>query len=362
VRRSSRPPTRWLTGLLGLSAVAWAEPPPIHLVEGMVLTEVVSYHANSPDYVRSLQHIGPDGLRWRVESEISTADKARRVSGYGKAGFDSADDLKSSHRVFLRFFDDETDPQVGATRGMASSEVFDELHSKGETSIDVIEIPPEQGDVYDPDLVYTRKNFRGTLTRVGVETLRVLVNGTPTQLPVLHAKGSLKARELVHEFEFWWLDDSAARLMMHYRFGNYTERRVVRIDYPVEHGSGVARLTTSLTKQCHAELSGVYFASGSADLLTASRPALDSIATVMKQHADWILTIEGHTDNVGSDETNEVLSRYRAAAVKTELIEHYAIESVRLKTEGFGRKRPIDSNDTVDGRAHNRRVEVARAC
>ena len=326
----------------------------------MILTRSVSFLVNSPDEVMLLTHVGADGSRWAIQTQISALDQQRHSGAYGAASADSAEDLNSSHRLFMRFFPDE-DAQVGATNGTASSEVFNELHAQGETAIDVIEIPPGKGMIYDPSVVAQRRNFRGTLKRVGAETLRVLIDGVPVMLPVLHAKGILTARDLTHTFEFWWLDDPDVRLPLRYRFEDYTEYRVVRIDYPGRKESGAA-LSQSLAKTCRAELSGIYFAFGSANLLEASRPALQSIATVIKQHPDWRFTIEGHTDNLGSDEANLALSRNRAAAVAGELTGRYGVPAQRVKTDGFGRKHPIDSNDSADGRAHNRRVEVARTC
>ena len=115
-------------------------------------------------------------------------------------------------------------------------------------------------------------------------------------------------------------------------------------------------------KVCRAAANGLYFATGSAEILPPSQPALDRVAALLKKHADWTVTIEGHTDNVGGDDSNLVLSRNRAAAVKTRLAAQFGIDSSRLKTEGYGPKRPIDTNDTADGRAHNRRVEISRVC
>ncbi len=354
-------PFACMTAILSVLPGAWAAAPSIRLQEGMIVTSVVSYLTHSPDLVQLLKHLGADGLQWETESQISTTDEQRNSSGYAKGAFTRTEDLQTSHRLFLRVFADESEARVGATTGMASSEVFAELRNKGETAIDVIEIPPEKGNVYDPTVVAQRKNFRGTLVRVGSETMRILVDGVAVLVPVLHAKGTLKARELVHTFDFWWLDDPAARLLMHYRFEDYTEHRVVRIDYPGVRGAEAA-LTTNLAKTCRAELSGVYFASGSAQLLSASRPALESIADILKKHPDWKITIEGHTDNVGNDVANLTLSRNRAAAVKDYMTSREAVDASRIKIEGVGRNRPIDNNETIEGRAHNRRVEVARAC
>ena len=70
--------------------------------------------------------------------------------------------------------------------------------------------------------------------------------------------------------------------------------------------------------------------------------------------------MEGHTDSLGGDAPNLDLSRRRAAAVKQALASGYGIDAGRLQTAGFGASRPKESNDTLEGRARNRRVELVR--
>jgi outer membrane protein OmpA-like peptidoglycan-associated protein len=70
--------------------------------------------------------------------------------------------------------------------------------------------------------------------------------------------------------------------------------------------------------------------------------------------------VSGHTDNVGGDPYNLDLSKRRAAAVKQALVTQYHVAPERLLTDGFGASRPVDTNDTLAGRARNRRVELTR--
>ena len=72
------------------------------------------------------------------------------------------------------------------------------------------------------------------------------------------------------------------------------------------------------------------------------------------------LKVDGHTDNIGGDGYNLDLSRRRSAAVKAALAERYRIAADRLTPDGFGASRPKASNDTLSGRAQNRRVELVR--
>ena len=83
--------------------------------------------------------------------------------------------------------------------------------------------------------------------------------------------------------------------------------------------------------------------------------------SVMRRHPDWKLSVDGHTDSIGTDQANLDLSRRRAASVKTALTSRYHVDAVRLTTAGYGESRPKDTNDTLEGRARNRRVELVRS-
>ena len=80
----------------------------------------------------------------------------------------------------------------------------------------------------------------------------------------------------------------------------------------------------------------------------------------MRRNPDWTLAVEGHTDNVASDAYNLELSGRRAAAVQAALGTRFGIGGARLTTSGMGESRPQDRNDTLEGRARNRRVELVR--
>ena len=85
---------------------------------------------------------------------------------------------------------------------------------------------------------------------------------------------------------------------------------------------------------------------------------IERVATVMRQYPSAVITLEGHTDSIGSSAYNMRLSEGRAAAVKRVLIEKFEINADRITSVGMGETRPIASNDTADGRARNRRVEA----
>ncbi|MBD3335278.1 MAG: OmpA family protein, partial [Candidatus Eisenbacteria bacterium] len=101
----------------------------------------------------------------------------------------------------------------------------------------------------------------------------------------------------------------------------------------------------------------INFKFGTAQIVSADPiPVLERAAEIMQEHPDIRVQIEGHTDNIGSDEYNMDLSQKRANAVKEWLVSQ-GISADRLVTVGRGESEPIDSNETDLGRARNRRIE-----
>jgi outer membrane protein OmpA-like peptidoglycan-associated protein len=101
----------------------------------------------------------------------------------------------------------------------------------------------------------------------------------------------------------------------------------------------------------------VLFAFGKADLAPGAVRNLDKLTGFLEKHPDRNLLIEGHTDSIGSDEFNRVLSQKRADAVKEALVGK-GINPDRIVTKGYGKQFPVASNETESGRQLNRRVEV----
>lgn len=115
-----------------------------------------------------------------------------------------------------------------------------------------------------------------------------------------------------------------------------------------------------LTKVAAADASAlslpVRFAFDSADILPAARAQLDALAEGIKLLApESIVTVEGHTDAVGSDAYNLELSRVRGHAVRDYLVQRHGIDPARLKTVAYGEGRPIEGSDPTA--ALNRRVQ-----
>ncbi len=102
----------------------------------------------------------------------------------------------------------------------------------------------------------------------------------------------------------------------------------------------------------------VKFGSNSGILLESHKADIQRVATFMRQYPDTSVRFEGHTDSMGKASYNQMLSEKRAKAVADELISAYGIDSSRVSSTGYGETSPIESNDTREGRAANRRVEA----
>jgi outer membrane protein OmpA-like peptidoglycan-associated protein len=124
--------------------------------------------------------------------------------------------------------------------------------------------------------------------------------------------------------------------------------------------TGAAMIERTLADTGKVDIYSIFFSFNSDVIRQESEPVLKDIADVLKKHPDWRLGVNGHTDGIGTDQFNLDLSKRRAAAVKDALVKRHGIDAQRLVTSGFGKSQPKDTNDTIEGRAHNRRVELIR--
>ena len=102
---------------------------------------------------------------------------------------------------------------------------------------------------------------------------------------------------------------------------------------------------------------GVTFDVDSSSLKPQFRATLDQIADSMNRYPNSLIDVYGHTDSTGSDQYNQALSERRASTVANYLITR-GVSGSRVRSQGFGESMPIASNDTIEGRARNRRVEI----
>ncbi len=132
-------------------------------------------------------------------------------------------------------------------------------------------------------------------------------------------------------------------------------------DYSIQvaDAGAAADLGGQLTKDCHVALYGVLFDFNKSTLRPESDSVLRQVLALLQKDATLKLDVQGHTDNVGDDAYNQTLSEARAKSVTAWLTAH-GVAAARLSAKGFGKTMPVATNDTDDGRAKNRRVEVAK--
>ncbi len=103
----------------------------------------------------------------------------------------------------------------------------------------------------------------------------------------------------------------------------------------------------------------INFDTGKSSIKAESQSIVDELYTMLKNNPELKIVIEGHTDNVGNPASNQALSEQRAASIKTALV-NKGISPDRIKTVGYGQDKPVAGNDTEDGKAKNRRVEIKK--
>ncbi len=283
-------------------------------------------------------------------------------------------DLREA-REFMPYFAEEW-PEVlpGTTSLGVSAVVFRDLKSRGESMVTMSEagaaglgatlgslLQGAAGDLRDlPGLGQMSGLGRvsGTVKRVEPQpvSLPVLVNDQAVELPTIHARGTLGDNEL----ELYLLDELENPLALRWAWGGDSVQ-IVKISFP---GEGASPPLTALARRLEttgrAEVYGIHFDFASAAIKPESEGVLSEIASVLGEHPDWRLSVEGHTDAIGDEDYNLSLSVRRAEAVMEALVARYGIAAARLAAAGFGESRPRAGNETLEGRALNRRVELVR--
>ena len=142
--------------------------------------------------------------------------------------------------------------------------------------------------------------------------------------------------------------------------GTYYYQTIVTVKaMEQEVTADASSIADELTKSGHIALYGIHFETGKAAILPDSESVLGEVAKMLQQNPDVKVSVEGHTDNVGSAAANQALSEKRAQAVVAWLSSH-GIDAARLKAKGWGQTKPVDDNSTDAGRAKNRRVELVK--
>lgn len=126
---------------------------------------------------------------------------------------------------------------------------------------------------------------------------------------------------------------------------------------PKENNGCPVPVKQEIVEKVNYVAKNVLFKTGSDKLTNDSYKVLDELVDVMKKNPGLRLTIDGHTDNTGTPQINLVLSQKRADAVKNYLVQK-GIDTARIKAVGHGQEQPVADNNTAEGRARNRRVEM----
>jgi outer membrane protein OmpA-like peptidoglycan-associated protein len=321
--------------------------PRVPVVAGLITANAV-HEPDKGDYESVLRVGGvtEDGVVYTVSGNIED----RRISVRRKT---RKQDWAHAHEWRPRY--NEGDPEVyaGTTGATLSADVLNDLKTRGQTALKASVADDPLGGMLNA-LLGGGATAAGTLSRVERQPVPVsmLVNDVRVDLPAVHGRGRLGDEA----FEVFILDDPAIPMVLRWSLGD-TSSRMIRISYPTPN---VSHIEEKLNTTGRVEVYGIYFDFAKATIRPESESVLKEIGDVMAKNPSWKLGVEGHTDNIGGAAANQDLSTRRAAAVRQALVDRYHVAPGRLTPAGFGASRPKETNDTLEGRARNRRVELAR--
>ncbi len=265
----------------------------------------------------------------------------------------------------------------GTTAIGVSRAVLLTLKTEGTAELGMFDIPILSGSSkmsadakQHPNVFDYADTYKLTRIESAPVMLPLIVNDAKTQVPAIHATG--RSDSYGYKAEFFFLDDENNPLALKWRLGigagtgskaggDRDTLQVIKIAYTCDaSANNQSWLERMLAETGHADIYNIYFSFNSDELREESEPTLREIADIMRRHPDWKLSVAGHTDSIGGDAPNLDLSKRRAASVKNALVGRFSVSVNRLTTDGFGKSRPVDTNDTEEGRARNRRVELVR--
>jgi outer membrane protein OmpA-like peptidoglycan-associated protein len=396
----------------GLTSVSMAAPAPaspvIPLCPGLTIVTAISQQEGDYESIKTIQSVGDTEVRMKYSAEMKNTDMLASGPDLRKVIMQRTmltKDLDTASNYQQIYLENSADKIPGTTAIGTSATVLRALKAQGQSEFgmslayDGLNLSADR----DKSPNYYSYLENGTIKRVdGPGTLSVLVNDLPADLPVIRAQGTLVADKV----EFMFLDDVKNPLTLAFRIGigaieplnpqwlqlcaamaknggapgalpgggrcdkpNGGDRdtlRVVKISFrcpiatPVNAPAGGSTLEHELATDQKADVYSIYFSFNSDAIRDESEPTLKEIADILQRHPDWGLAVNGHTDGIGGDQYNLDLSKRRAAAVVAALTTRYGIDAKRLKYAGFGKSQPKDTNDTLEGRAKNRRVELMR--
>lgn len=344
------------------------------LKEGMLVVTAVADMSGDYESFKQITRIDANGVTLSYKSEHPKSGGSAQPSETSTSRTVLTHDLTSAHDYVEIFGSNDPPSFPGSTAISASHDVLAELKGQGTTQFTfrpdglkgaVSSLVNTLGGIagIDPKSIgdgslakASKEECTLQLLGDGPVAFPVLLNGEATKLPAVHAHCTTDDGPA----DFYILDQPDFPLMLSWKLGQGSRLQVIKITYPVEKKASAPKMEQDLEEKKKVEIYGIYFDFASDRLKPESTPVLDEIAQVMEKHPAWKLSVSGHTDNVGGDAYNLDLSKRRAAAVKQALVTRYHIAPDRPATDGYGASRPVDTNDTLEGRARNRRVELMR--
>jgi hypothetical protein len=366
-----------LVGPLVIAASLWAafpasaqEPPKIPMCPGLTVVTAISQKLGDYESIKRIESVTAEKVRLHYSSEHPPPiDLLSDVQSTATVHF-AVDrvlrqtDLKSARAYMQQFVGSLPEEMAGTTSIGTCADVIQELRTKGESFLISFLAIPSNATTNPLERLPGTLDYRigGVIKRVEPDQvfLPVIVNDRRVNLPTIHARGLLT----VDQGDFYFLDDPDNPIALRFTIGR-DHLNVIRITFPQVGPTGAAsgqapQIEQALESSRRAEVYGIYFEFGSDALRKESEPVLEQIAHILTKNPTWKLNVEGHTDNVGTDSYNLDLSKRRAASVKTALVKHFHIAEDRLVSSGFGASQPREPNDSLNGRARNRRVELVR--
>jgi outer membrane protein OmpA-like peptidoglycan-associated protein len=338
-----------LLALLSAAASHAEVPARIPFVEGLTIVRAVSTPTAEYESIRTIRSVSDRGYLLNTASEVLDDFGTMRELSITREVL--AADQRDARKMRLYFHTNDRESFPGTTPGISRAVLLD-LKTKGSAELTFLDV----GSAFTGGSTIKR-TLKGSITRVGLINVPMLVNGRRVMLAGVRAKGRVTDTTSSEELEVVALDDPDNPLLLVTRGPGISGATTTKIDFP--EPTPAADLERSLAAGETVEVRSIYFAFASDRIRPQSDRVLREIAAVLKKHPEWKVRIDGHTDSIGNDAANLDLSKRRSAAVVAALAE-LDIEASRLVTDGHGEGVPLETNTTPEGRARNRRVELRR--
>lgn len=371
----------------GLSFPSWessnSTAVPVPLIEGLTVVTAIAQDAGDYESMKRIDKITASSVSLNYRADNIPPDAGDR-SSHSEASITShrtirIQDLRNAHMYAQTFGAGQPDLTPGSTAISVSQEVLAELKQKKSTAF-TFQAGGLKGAIgsllgglgqfaqaggsaqskkANPLNSMDKEDCALELAGDGRSSFPVLLNDQRVNLPAIHAQCSVSNGNA----DFYILDNPDNPLMLAWKLGDSGDTlQVVKISYanPETTKEPTPQIEQELKQSGQADIYGIYFDFGSDKIKPESEPVLRETAQALNHNTSWKLRVEGHTDNIGGDDYNNKLSQQRAEAVKQALIGRYHIAPDRLTAQGFGSTQPKESNETLAGRARNRRVELVR--